>query len=63
MDKLAFSAEEAGEIIGVSRWTIYRLIESGHLAKLPHLGKKVRIAGVEIQRFASLGVQHEATAS
>lgn len=56
MDKLAYSADEAGAILGVSAWTVYRLVERGDLAKVPHLGKRVLIAGRELERFAAQGV-------
>lgn len=57
MEKLAFNAAEAGEILGVSDWTIYRLVDSGELAKIPHVGKRVLIARAELERFAALGVK------
>jgi excisionase family DNA binding protein len=61
MEKLAFSAAEAAEVIGVSEWTIYRLVERGDLSKLPHLGKRVLIARLELERFAREGVKAEAS--
>lgn len=57
MDKLAFNAIEAGELLGLSDWTIYKLVESGELAKIPHVGKRVLIARAELERFAALGVK------
>lgn len=57
MDKLAFSATESAEILGVSRWMIYRLIDAGALAKVPHLGKRVQIARIELERFAACGLK------
>lgn len=57
MDKLAFSVAEAAEILGVSVWTIYRLVDSEALAKVPHMGKRVVIARYELERFAAQGVK------
>lgn len=57
MEKLAFSVGEAADMIGVSAWTIYRLVEAGDLTKLPHLGKRVLIARVELERFVAEGVR------
>lgn len=61
MEKLAFNAIEAGALLGVSEWTIYRLVDSGELAKVPHLGKRVLIARAELERFASEGVKAAAS--
>lgn len=56
MEKLAYTTTEAGELSGLSKWTIYRLVEAGHLAKLPHTGRRVLIAKAELERFVSQGV-------
>jgi excisionase family DNA binding protein len=57
MDKLAHSVDEAAEMLGISRWSVYRLVESGDLAKIPHLGRRVQVARVELERFAAQGVK------
>lgn len=56
MEKLVYSVAEAAELLAVSEWTVYRLVERGHLEKMPHYGKSVRIAGLELRRFAAQGV-------
>lgn len=57
MDKLAFSAKEAGDLLGISEWTIYRLVADGEMAKVPYMGKRVVIARAELERFAAQGVK------
>ena len=61
MEKLAYSAQEAADLLGVSDWTVYRLVDAGDLAKVPHLGKRVLIAKAELERFAQQGVMREAS--
>lgn len=56
MEKVAFSVEEAAESLGVSAWTVYRLVENGHLARIPHMGRRVLIARIELERFAAQGL-------
>lgn len=56
MEKLAFTVDEAASFLGVSRWSVYRLVDAGVLAKVPHLGRSVRIARIELERFAAAGV-------
>ena len=57
MEKLAFTARESGAILGVSEWMVYRLIDAGDLSKVPHLGKRVLVARVELERFAAQGLR------
>ena len=57
MEKLAFSAKEAADLLGISEWTVYRLVSEGELAKVPYMGKRVVIARVELERFAAQGVK------
>lgn len=57
MEKLAFSAKEAADLLGVSEWTVYRLVADEVLAKVPYMGKRVVIARHELERFASQGVK------
>jgi excisionase family DNA binding protein len=57
MEKLAMSVNEAADVLGVSASTIYQLVRRGDLAKLPHLRKSVRIARIELERFAAQGVK------
>lgn len=57
VEKLAFNARESAEILGVSEWTVYKLVERGDLAKVPHMGKRVLIARAELERFALQGVK------
>lgn len=61
MEKLAFSARESADILGISEWSVYRLVERGDLAKVPHLGKRVLIARVELERFAAEGIKQVAS--
>lgn len=57
MEKLAFSAKEAADLLGVSEWTVYRLVDSGDLAKVPYMGRRIVIARLELERFAAEGVK------
>lgn len=57
--KLAFTAVEAAAMLGVSAWTVYRLVERGDLTKVPHLGSRVLIARIELERFCEQGVKPE----
>lgn len=57
LPRLSYTADEAAQVLGVSPWTVYRLIERGDLAKIPHLGRAVRVARVELERFAAEGVK------
>lgn len=59
LPRLSYTVEEAAQILGVSTWTTYRLVERGDLAKIPHLGRAVRIARVELERFSNEGVKGE----
>lgn len=59
MDPVALSAAQAGEVLGVSEWTIRRLVKDGHLRKVPYLGDRVLIARVELERFANQGLTVE----
>lgn len=54
LPRIAVSAREAAEMLGVSKDSIYRLIDAGHLARVPHL-TVVRIAVSELHRFAEGG--------
>lgn len=57
MEKLAFSAKEAADLLGISEWSVYRLVHDQQLAKVPYMGKRVVIARAELERFAALGVK------
>lgn len=57
MERLAFSAAEAAQILGISTSSVYKLVEAGVLAKVPHLGSRVLIARVELERFAGEGLK------
>lgn len=60
MEKLAFSAKEAADLLCISEWSIYRLVQDGDLEKVPYMGKRVVIARVELERFAAQGVKASA---
>ena len=57
MSALTASVAEAAREIGVSEWMVRQLVARGDLAKIPHLGKRIRIARVELARFAAEGVK------
>lgn len=61
--RVALTPVQAGEALGVSDWTIRRLIKAGLLKRIPHLGDRVLIARAEIERFANQGVDTQASAS
>lgn len=48
--KLAFSVEEAAEIVGLSRATFYRLIKNGMITPLK-AGRRTLVARIEIERY------------
>jgi excisionase family DNA binding protein len=52
MERLAVSAVEAGKMLGVSDDTVRRLVESGHLPRVPHLSL-IRIPVEALRRFAA----------
>lgn len=56
IEPLALSASEAAAVLGCSRWHLYRLVEAGHLRKVPHMGRRVIIARAEIERFLDQAV-------
>ena len=54
---LTASVAEAAEIIGVSTTYVRQLVRRGDLAKIPHLGSRIRIARVELERFVGEGIK------
>lgn len=61
--KLAYSVEEAANLLSVSPEHIRRLIRGGLLGKVPHCGTRMLIAHAELERFAAAGVLHEGAAA
>jgi excisionase family DNA binding protein len=55
MEKLAFSVAESAEILGCSENHVYRMVDAGHLARIPHMGRRVLIARIELERFTAQG--------
>jgi len=51
MERIALTAHEAGEALGVSYDTIKRLVESGRLPRVPHLSV-IRIPVAALRQFA-----------
>lgn len=51
MEKLALTAHEAADSLGVSYDTIKRLVAEGKLARVPHLGV-IRIPVTSLRAFA-----------
>lgn len=54
-ERLAFSAAEAGSLLGVSESLVRRLVREGKLARVPHT-ERLLIARTEIERFVGSGV-------
>jgi excisionase family DNA binding protein len=52
MDKLLLRPEEAAEMLGVSRASVYRLLENGVLAGV-RIGASRRIAVTEVEAFVA----------
>jgi len=50
--KIAVSAADAGELLGMSGETVRRLVKKGVIARIPHLDRLL-IARVELDRFAN----------
>jgi excisionase family DNA binding protein len=43
---------DAAHLLGISRWTLSRLIDSGHIRPAENTGlKTVRVTGKELQRY------------
>ena len=57
MERLAFTVDEAADLLGWSRDGVYDAIAAGHLARVPHTGRRVLIARIELERFAAEGLQ------
>lgn len=51
--RLAHNVADAAALLDISESAIRRLIADGYLATVPHLGRTVRIAHVELARFAA----------
>lgn len=49
--RIAYSVEEAAELLSLSSSEVRRLIRKGHLRRVPHTGR-VLIAHRELERFA-----------
>ncbi len=48
--RLAYSVEEAGQMIGISRRTIYELIRSGQLVSIK-IGSRRLVRHVDLERY------------
>jgi excisionase family DNA binding protein len=51
-EKLIFSVEEAGKLLGLSRPTAYKLAKSGEIPTLK-LGRKIVVSKVQLDRLLS----------
>lgn len=51
MEPLAVSVPRAAEMLDISADTVYRLVEAGHLPRVPHLGI-IRIPVTALRAFA-----------
>lgn len=40
------------QLFGVTRWQVQKWCDSGVMKRLPQTGKRIRVSGVEILRFA-----------
>ena len=49
--QLAYTCRDAAALLDISESAVRRLITQGHLATVPHLGRTVRIAHAELERF------------
>ena len=56
MEPLAVSCEEAGRLLGVSRFTIRRAIKQGRLQAV-RVGRRVLIPVAELERLISAGLR------
>lgn len=54
-DKLALSAQEVGEVLGISRAHVWKLASSGRLPKPIRLGRAVRRAGRDLEEWLAAG--------
>lgn len=51
--KLAYSVDEAADVLGVSPSMIRKLVADNDLVKVPHLGARIVIAHAELERFVA----------
>jgi len=49
-DPLVFTPEEVAELLCVSRYTVYRLIEQGNIPSV-HIGRLRRVRKVDLERW------------
>lgn len=52
--RLVLSVPEAAETLGVSRWTVYRLIEKGQIPSV-RLGRRVGVPVAGLQHWLDQG--------
>lgn len=61
--KLALNAADAGDLVGgISETSIRRLVEQGHLARVPHTDRLL-IARIELERWVASGRPGEGSAA
>lgn len=48
--RAAFSADEVAEMYGISESLVRQMTRDGRLAKVPHLGRTIRISWTELER-------------
>ena len=52
LPRLAYSVQEAAQVLGVSATTVYRLVKRGHLRRVKGL-RHLLIPKVELEKFVS----------
>jgi excisionase family DNA binding protein len=50
IDRLLLTTEQAAEVLGVGRTTVYALIKDGQLRPV-HIGRSCRLSSAELQRY------------
>lgn len=58
---LVATVAEAAKILRLSEGTVRDLIAAGRLGRVPHVGRRTLLAGVELERFAAAGLLVTAT--
>lgn len=48
---LTYDVAQAAELIGCSERKVRDLVYAGHLARVPHVGKRILIPKAEVQRL------------
>lgn len=63
MSSAVLTVPEVATLLGVSEWTIRQAIRDGHLAKVPHTGRLVRVTPAAVEACFGITVNDTEQAS